>query len=118
MSPSISALGVKAATESTTKTDRELAPIKDFVNIKGEKAIYQTSWNAAGVEIEWDMVHYDVQLIGGIVLHQGKIAEMQTGEGKTLSATLPIYLNALTGLGVHLTPMGIKPSNPEKPQNP
>ena len=75
---------------------------KDFVSIKEGKAIYKNNWQAAGIDITWDMVHYDVQLIGGIVLHQGKIAEMQTGEGKTLSATLPIYLNALTGLGVHL----------------
>jgi len=85
-----------------SKNDKELASIKDFVSIEGDTAIYQTSWNAAGTEISWDMIHYDVQLIGGIILHQGKIAEMQTGEGKTLSATLPIYLNALTGLGVHL----------------
>ena len=70
--------------------------------MKTDNASYKTSWNAAGIDIVWDMVHYDVQLIGGVVLHQGKIAEMQTGEGKTLSATLPIYLNALTGLGVHL----------------
>ncbi|MDC0204537.1 preprotein translocase subunit SecA [Flavobacteriales bacterium] len=87
---------------SATENDKELSATKDFVSIQEEKAIYQTSWNAAGIEIEWDMIHYDVQLIGGIILHQGKIAEMQTGEGKTLSATLPIYLNALTGLGVHL----------------
>jgi preprotein translocase subunit SecA len=87
---------------SATDADKELAATKDFVSIEGDKAIYQTSWDAAGIDIVWDMVHYDVQLIGGVVLHQGKIAEMQTGEGKTLSATLPIYLNALTGLGVHL----------------
>ena len=79
-----------------------LSNVKDFVSIKEGKAIYKNNWQAAGIDITWDMVHYDVQLIGGIVLHQGKIAEMQTGEGKTLSATLPIYLNALTGLGVHL----------------
>ena len=85
-----------------TENDKELATVKDFVSINGEKAIYQTSWDAAGTSIKWDMIHYDVQLIGGIVLHQGKIAEMQTGEGKTLSATLPIYLNSLTELGVHL----------------
>ena len=85
-----------------SENDRELATNKDFVSINKEKAIYNTKWNAAGIDIIWDMVHYDVQLIGGVVLHQGKIAEMQTGEGKTLSATLPIYLNALTGLGVHL----------------
>ena len=79
-----------------------LSNSKDFVSIKQGKAVYKNSWQAAGIDITWDMIHYDVQLIGGIVLHQGKIAEMQTGEGKTLSATLPIYLNALTGLGVHL----------------
>jgi preprotein translocase subunit SecA len=89
-------------TVTATKNDKELAATKDFVSIATENATYQTSWNAAGTEIVWDMIHYDVQLIGGVVLHQGKIAEMQTGEGKTLSATLPIYLNALTGLGVHL----------------
>ena len=85
-----------------SENDKELAAKKDFISIDGDKAVYQTSWDAAGTQISWEMVHYDVQLIGGVVLHQGKIAEMQTGEGKTLSATLPIYLNALTGLGVHL----------------
>ena len=85
-----------------SENDRKLAESKDFISIKNTQAIYQTKWKAAGTNIKWDMVHYDVQLIGGIVLHQGKIAEMQTGEGKTLSATLPIYLNALTELGVHL----------------
>ena len=87
---------------TASENDKELAPTKDFIIIKGDKAAYHTTWDAAGTKIKWDMIHYDVQLIGGIVLHQGKIAEMQTGEGKTLSATLPIYLNALTGLGVHL----------------
>ena len=87
---------------TASDNDKELATKKDFVSVTGDKATYQTTWDAAGTKIKWDMVHYDVQLIGGIVLHQGKIAEMQTGEGKTLSATLPIYLNALTGLGVHL----------------
>ena len=82
--------------------DRQLAVKKDFISISETSAKYQTNWDAAGVDVAWDMVHYDVQLIGGIVLHDGKIAEMQTGEGKTLSATLPIYLNALSGLGVHL----------------
>jgi len=82
--------------------DRELASLKDYVTIEGEKALWKNSWDAAGKAITWDMVHYDVQLIGGIALHQGKIAEMQTGEGKTLVATLPLYLNALTGNGVHL----------------
>ena len=87
---------------TATENDKELAATKDFVSIEADNASYKTSWDAAGIDIVWDMVHYDVQLIGGVVLHQGKIAEMQTGEGKTLSATLPIYLNALTGLGVHL----------------
>ena len=83
--------------------DRELAAQgKDFVKIEGDKAIYQNHWMAGGNEITWDMVHYDVQLIGGIVLHKGKIAEMATGEGKTLVATLPVFLNALTGNGVHM----------------
>ena len=85
-----------------SEQDRKLAETKEFISINETKATYQTKWNAAGTQIKWDMIHYDVQLIGGIVLHQGKIAEMQTGEGKTLSATLPIYLNALTELGVHL----------------
>ncbi|SFU61727.1 preprotein translocase subunit SecA [Pustulibacterium marinum] len=82
--------------------DREFSATKDYVNLEGEKAVWNNSWDAAGKEVTWDMVHYDVQLIGGITLHQGKIAEMQTGEGKTLVATLPVYLNALTGNGVHL----------------
>jgi len=82
--------------------DRSLAARKDFVEIKGDKAIYHNSWMAGGNKIVWDMVHYDVQLIGGIVLHEGKIAEMATGEGKTLVATLPVFLNALAGRGVHL----------------
>ena len=82
--------------------DRELSQTKSYVTLKGDQAIWNNAWDAAGKPITWDMVHYDVQLIGGIVLHQGKIAEMQTGEGKTLVATLPVYLNALTGKGVHL----------------
>jgi preprotein translocase subunit SecA len=82
--------------------DRELSVLKDYVKIEGEKAIYSNSWTAAGGDITWNMVHYDVQLIGGAVLHSGKIAEMATGEGKTLVSTLPAYLNALTGEGVHL----------------
>ncbi|MEE2931472.1 MAG: DEAD/DEAH box helicase, partial [Bacteroidota bacterium] len=85
-----------------TDFDKNLAVAKDFVSINGEIATFKNQWNAAGNEVTWDMIHYDVQLIGGIILHQGKIAEMQTGEGKTLAATLPIYLNALSGLGVHL----------------
>lgn len=85
-----------------TEMDRKLASTKDFVKIKGDIAQYFHTWKAAGSPITWDMVHYDVQLIGGIVLHQGKIAEMATGEGKTLVATLPAYLNALAGKGVHI----------------
>ncbi|MFO8086483.1 MAG: preprotein translocase subunit SecA [Bacteroidales bacterium] len=82
--------------------DKQLSTRYDSINIKGEKAYYQNEWMAGGSMIKWDMVHYDVQLIGGVVLHQGKIAEMATGEGKTLVATLPVYLNALAGKGVHL----------------
>ncbi len=85
-----------------TPYDRELSGTKDYVNLEDDYAIWNNSWDAAGKPITWDMVHYDVQLIGGSVLHQGKIAEMMTGEGKTLVATLPIYLNALTGNGVHV----------------
>lgn len=87
---------------TATDFDRSLAARVDFVSIEGDKAIYRNSWVAGGNEIVWDMVHYDVQLIGGVVLHQGKIAEMATGEGKTLVATLPVFLNALAGLGVHV----------------
>ena len=82
--------------------DRDLAAKHDFVRIEGDKAIYQNHWVAGGNDLKWNMVHYDVQLFGGIVLHQGKIAEMATGEGKTLVATLPVFLNALTGNGVHV----------------
>jgi len=82
--------------------DREVSGENDYVTLDGDHAIWYNSWDAAGKPITWDMVHYDVQLIGGIAMHQGKIAEMQTGEGKTLVATLPVYLNALTGKGVHL----------------
>jgi len=82
--------------------DRELAATKDFVRIEDDKAIYSNHWIAGGNDMKWDMVHYDVQLFGGAVLHQGKIAEMATGEGKTLVATLPVFLNALTGNGVHV----------------
>ena len=85
-----------------TQFDIDLQHEVDYVDIKDDKAVWHTSWESGGVVKKWDMVHYDVQLIGGLVLHQGKIAEMQTGEGKTLVATLPIYLNALTGLGVHV----------------
>ncbi len=82
--------------------DRELAATKDFVRIEGDKAIYSNHWVAGGNDTKWEMVHYDVQLFGGVDLHQGKIAEMATGEGKTLVATLPVFLNALTGNGVHV----------------
>ena len=85
-----------------TDWDRELALTKDFVEIDGDKAIWKNSWNAVGTDVVWDMMHYDVQFIGGSVLHSGKIAEMATGEGKTLVGTLPIYLNALPGRGVHV----------------
>ena len=89
-------------TVTATAKDRELSATKSYINIVGDTAVWANSWNAAGKQITWDMVHYDVQLIGGMVLHEGKVAEMQTGEGKTLVATLPLYLNALTGNGVHL----------------
>jgi len=89
---------------TATPFDRELAadPRKDFITIDGDKAIYHNHWTAGGNDLKWEMVHYDVQLFGGVVLHQGKIAEMATGEGKTLVATLPVFLNALTGNGVHV----------------
>ena len=87
---------------TATDFDRELAATRDFVRIEGDKAIYQNHWMAGGNDTKWNMVHYDVQLFGGVVLHQGKIAEMATGEGKTLVATLPVFLNALTGNGVHV----------------
>ena len=89
-------------TVSATPKDRELSATKPYITLEGDTSTWANSWNAAGKQITWDMIHYDVQLIGGIVLHEGKIAEMQTGEGKTLVATLPLYLNALTGNGVHL----------------
>ena len=89
-------------TVKATDHDRNLAPKRDFVTIQGDQAIYKNSWMAAGNMVTWNMIHYDVQLIGGSVLHSGKIAEMATGEGKTLVATLPIYLNALAGQGVHV----------------
>ncbi len=87
---------------TATDFDRHLAATKDFVRIEGDKAIYQNHWMAGGNDTLWNMVHYDVQLFGGVVLHKGKIAEMATGEGKTLVATLPVFLNALTGNGVHV----------------
>ena len=89
-------------TVTATQFDRDLSVNHDFVDIEGDKAIFRNHWLAGGNEITWDMVHYDVQLIGGIALHQGKIAEMATGEGKTLVATLPVFLNALAGKGVHM----------------
>ena len=87
---------------TATDFDREIAAERESVEISGDKAYWNQTWLAAGIEVKWDMIHYDVQLIGGVILHQGKIAEMATGEGKTLVATLPLYLNALTGRGVHV----------------
>src|SRR6218665_2398311 len=87
---------------TATPKDREFSATKPYITIEGDKSVWANKWNAAGKDITWDMIHYDVQLIGGMVLHEGKVAEMQTGEGKTLVATLPLYLNALTGNGVHL----------------
>ena len=87
---------------TATPFDRDLAATKDFVTIEGDKAVYSNSWVAGGNTVTWDMVHYDVQLFGGVVLHKGRIAEMATGEGKTLVATLPVFLNALAGKGVHV----------------
>ncbi len=87
---------------TATNMDRDLSVNKDFVSIRGDKAIWKNTWSAAGIPITWNMVHYDVQLLGGMVLHEGKIAEMATGEGKTLVSTLPAYLNALSGRGVHI----------------
>ncbi len=92
----------KSIEVTATDFDRNLAASREYVTIKGDKAYYANHWVAGGNEITWDMIHYDVQLMGGIVLHQGKIAEMATGEGKTLVATLPVFLNALTGRGVHV----------------
>ncbi|MCH5329629.1 MAG: preprotein translocase subunit SecA [Alistipes sp.] len=87
---------------TASEFDRQLAATKEFVNIEGDKAVWQTHWLAGGNDLKWDMVHYDVQLFGGVVLHKGKIAEMATGEGKTLVATLPVFLNALARKGVHV----------------
>ena len=84
---------------TATQLDRDLSVVKDYITIDGDKSIFKNSWTAAGGQVTWNMVHYDVQLIGGIVLHQGKISEMATGEGKTLVSTLPAYLNALPGEG-------------------
>ncbi len=87
---------------TASEFDKIVATQKDAVEIEGDKAIWFNSWTAGGTQVTWGMVHYDVQLIGGVALHTGKIAEMQTGEGKTLVATLPVYLNALAGKGVHM----------------
>src|SRR5690606_19189644 len=89
-------------TVTARELDREIAAKRKGIRIEGDKAIWSNTWDAAGTPITWDMVHYDVQLTGGIALHKGKIAEMSTGEGKTLVATLPVYLNALAGRGVHM----------------
>ena len=89
-------------TSTATQLDRDLSVKKDYIKIDGDKCVFRNSWTAAGGQITWNMVHYDVQLIGGTVLHNGKIAEMATGEGKTLVSTLPAYLNALAGEGVHI----------------
>jgi len=87
---------------SASTYDRELSATKEYISLVGDNAVWETSWDAAGTPVVWNMIHYDVQLVGGVAMHQGKIAEMHTGEGKTLVATLPMYLNALTGNGVHL----------------
>ncbi|WP_118975505.1 preprotein translocase subunit SecA [Taibaiella koreensis] len=92
----------KEVVSTATPRDRDLASMRDYLRIEGDQSIYNNSWSAAGVEVSWNMLHYDVQLIGGSVLHQGKISEMATGEGKTLVSTLPAYLNALAGRGVHV----------------
>ena len=87
---------------TATQLDRDLSVKKDYITIDGDKSVYKNTWTAAGGQVTWNMVHYDVQLIGGAVLHSGKISEMATGEGKTLVSTLPAYLNALPGEGVHI----------------
>ena len=87
---------------NATELDKNLSVKKDYITIEGDKSIFRNTWKAAGGDVTWNMVHYDVQLIGGMVLHSGKIAEMATGEGKTLVSTLPAYLNALAGEGVHI----------------
>jgi len=89
-------------TSTATQMDRDLSVKKEYVKIDGDKSIFKNTWTAAGGQVTWNMVHYDVQLIGGMVLHEGKISEMATGEGKTLVSTLPAYLNALAGEGVHI----------------
>jgi preprotein translocase subunit SecA len=92
----------ESLTATATDMDRDLSVKKEYVTIQGDQVVFQSTWKAAGTPVRWNMVHYDVQLIGGIVLHQGKIAEMSTGEGKTLVSTLPAYLNALAEEGVHI----------------
>ena len=92
----------ESLTATATDMDRDLSVKKEYVTIQGDQSVFQSTWKAAGTPVRWNMVHYDVQLIGGIVLHQGKIAEMSTGEGKTLVSTLPAYLNALADEGVHI----------------
>jgi preprotein translocase subunit SecA len=92
----------ESLTATATDMDRDLSVKKEYVTIQGDQSVFQSTWKAAGTPVRWNMVHYDVQLIGGIVLHQGKIAEMSTGEGKTLVSTLPAYLNALAEEGVHI----------------
>ena len=92
----------KELISNATELDRNLAVKKNYIRIEDDKSIFKNTWTAAGGEVTWNMVHYDVQLIGGMVLHSGKIAEMATGEGKTLVSTLPAYLNALAGEGVHI----------------
>jgi preprotein translocase subunit SecA len=87
---------------TATQLDRDLSVSKDYIKIEGEQSVFNNTWTAGGGQVTWNMLHYDVQLIGGIVLHQGKISEMATGEGKTLVSTLPAYLNALVGEGVHI----------------
>ncbi|PKP34215.1 MAG: preprotein translocase subunit SecA, partial [Bacteroidetes bacterium HGW-Bacteroidetes-15] len=87
---------------TANERDRDLAAKHDSINIVGDKAHFKNKWIAGGTPITWDMIHYDVQLFGGVILHEGKIAEMATGEGKTLVATLPVYLNALAGKGIHI----------------
>src|SRR5689334_22897142 len=92
----------KEIVSTATELDRELSVTRNHITINGDQSTYQNTWTAAGGQVTWNMVHYDVQLIGGAVLHSGKIAEMATGEGKTLVSTLPAYLNALAGEGVHI----------------
>ena len=98
-------------TVKATEFDRDLSAKKDGITIEGEDAIWHNEWTAAGTAVQWNMTHYDVQLMGGAVLHKGNIAEMQTGEGKTLVATLPVYLNALAKKGTHVVTLMIISQN-------